>query len=75
MNENKRIYDKLQKHGVSAKLISRLLILSGKQPRVAKSYEPKTIYSIIHNNVEDKAVNDTLIFLENLCNNGMPKDN
>jgi hypothetical protein len=75
MSENKRIYDLLQKHGVSAKLISRLLKASKKEPKVAKSYEPKTIYSIIHNNVTDVAVNDTLIFLENLCNNGIPNAN
>ena len=73
MSENKRIYDRLQTHGVSARLISTLLKSSKKEPKVAKSYEPKTIYSIIHNDVTDAAVSDALVFLQDLCDKGMPE--
>lgn len=72
MKDNKTKYDELQQKGVSAQLISTILLNSGLEPRVAKNYRRKTVYSIIHNRVEDKNVANALDYLETICDSGIP---
>ena len=72
MNANKALWDSLQQKGVSAKLVGQILIASKKEPQRAKKYAQKTVFSIIHNEIDDENVSRVLGHLDNLLTNGMP---
>jgi hypothetical protein len=56
----KQDFDKLNKHGVTAKLLCRKLNLQGKTPIRAKKYIPTNLYPIIRENINDKNVRDVI---------------
>ena len=74
MNANKELWDSLQQKGVSAKLVGQILIASKKEPQRAKKYAQKTVFSIIHNDVEDANIANVLGHLDYLLTNGISEN-
>ena len=56
----KQDFDKLNEHGVTAKLLCRKLQLQGKTPIRAKKYTPSNLYPLIRENINDENVRNII---------------
>lgn len=56
----KRDFEKLNQHGVTAKLLCRKLQIKGLTPIRAKKYTPTNLYPLIRENINDENVRNVI---------------